>query len=291
MGVLIAARVAQGAFAATVTPASMALVRHTYDDPTKRARAVSIWSMGGGIAAVCGPLLGGLLTALDWRLIFIVNIPVAAAILILLRGARPSPTRQVRFDWAGQITGLLAIGGLVFAAIEAGAAGFTSRPVILASSVTVLAAVGFWLVQRHVAHPMVPLPIFRSRTVVISVATGFTFMVGFYGQPFVFSIFLQQERGLTAGFINPPVSAVLLNHVEAHLAGTASGIYNTSRQVGGALAIAAFGALLASSSGLLTGMRTSMIVAAALILVTACAGVMLRTSDEQRMPQTVQPGA
>src|SRR5699024_4301665 len=65
MGVLIAARVAQGAFAATVTPASMALVRHTYDDPTKRAWAVSIWSMGGGIAAVCGPLLGGLLTTVD----------------------------------------------------------------------------------------------------------------------------------------------------------------------------------------------------------------------------------
>src|SRR5699024_11356446 len=84
--------------------------------------------------------------------------------------------------------------------------------------------------------------------------------------------------GLTAGFINPPVSAVLLNHVDGHLAGTASGVYNTSRQVGGALAIAVFGALLASSSGLLAGMRTSMVIAAVLTLSTACAGLALRTA-------------
>ncbi len=347
MGVLIAARVAQGAFAAAVTPASMALVRHTYDDPTRRAWAVSIWSMGGGIAAVCGPLLGGLLTSLDWRLIFVVNIPVAAGILVLLRGARPSPTHRVSFDWAGQVTGLLAVGGLVFAAIEAGAHGLASLPVVVAGSVAVLAAIAFVVRQRRAAHPMVPLALFRSRTVVICVATGFTFMIGFFGQPFVFSLFLQQQRGLTAlqtglvflpmmaagailtpfvprlverfgprlpivggqvlmaasfvglafvpaevpvwalsavmvpvgltaGFINPPVSAVLLNQVDGRLAGTASEVYNTSRQVGGALAIAVFGALLASPTGLLTGMRTSMIIAAILVLITACAGLGLQ---------------
>ena len=77
--------------------------------------------------------------------------------------------------------------------------------------------------------------------------------------------------GLTAGFINPPMSAVLLNNVDGHLAGTASGIYNTSRQVGGALAIAAFGTLLAAESGPLAGMRTSMVIAAVLVLVTGWA--------------------
>lgn len=348
MGVLIGARVAQGTFAAAVAPASMALIRHTFDDPIRRARAVSLWAMGGGIAAVCGPLLGGLLTTVDWRLIFVVNLPFAVAIVVLLRTAAPSPTHRVPFDWTGQAASLIAIGGLVFAVIEAGARGLNSTPVLIAIVAAAISGLAFIWRQRRASHPMVPLSLFRSRTVVITVATGFTFMVGFFGQPFVFSIFLQHDHGLdalqtglvfmpmmacgaiftpfvprlvervgprlpivggqllmaasfiglafvpaaipvwvlsvvmipvglTAGFINPPVSAVLLNHVDARLAGVASGIYNTSRQVGGALAIAVFGTLLASSADLLDGMRSCMIIAAVLVLATAAAGLGLRT--------------
>lgn len=352
MGVLIGARVIQGAFAAAVTPASMALVRHAYDNPTKRAWAVSIWSVGGGVAAICGPLLSGLLTTYNWRLIFTVNIPVAIVILILLKGARPSPIRHVSFDWAGQITALLAIGGLVFAAIEAGSVGVSmgtsSPPVLLSLSIGIFAACAFVILQGRAGdQAMVPLTMFRSRTLIIAVLTGFTFMVGFFGQPFVFSLFLQQQRGLTAlqtglvflpmmaagaiftpvvpkivdhfgprlpiiggqvfmaiallglalvpaevpiwvlsavmvpvgltaGFINPPMSAVILNHVESHLAGTVSGVYNTSRQVGGALAIAVFGALLSSEAGLVIGMRASMVISAVLVLSTALAGAGLK---------------
>lgn len=355
IGVLIAARIAQGAFAAAVAPASMALVRHTYDDPTRRARAVSLWAMGGGIAAVCGPLLGGVLTTVDWRLIFVVNIPFALATVVLLRAARPSPARRVPFDAVGQLTGLVAIGGLVFAVIEAGAQGLTAIPVLVAAGAAVVSACLFVRRQHRARHPMVPLSMFRSRTVVITVATGFTFMIGFFGQPFVFSIFLQHARGLdafqtglvflpmmicgaaltpfvpllveragprvpivggqilmaasfvglalvpadvpawvlavvmipvglTAGFINPPVSAVLLNHVDAHLAGVASGIYNTGRQVGGALAIAVFGILLSGPADLLPGMRACMVIAAALVLTTAGAGLGLRTSGSDIRP-------
>ncbi len=88
--------------------------------------------------------------------------------------------------------------------------------------------------------------------------------------------------GLTAGFINPPVSAVLLNHVDGHLAGTASGVYNSSRQIGGALAIAAFGALLTGPGPLIDGMRSCMVIAAVLVLVTACAGLALGADQRRR---------
>uniref|UniRef100_UPI003221FAA6 MFS transporter n=1 Tax=Microbacterium sp. TaxID=51671 RepID=UPI003221FAA6 len=353
LGVLLGARVAQGAFAAMVTPSSMALVRHAYDDPGRRAQAVSLWATGGAVAAVCGPLLGGLLTVLDWRLIFVVNLPVAVLILLLLHAAAPSPAYWAPFDWTGQATGLLAVSGLVFAAVEAGSHGSGSRPVLIAGSIAVVSGIAFVLRQHRASHPMVPLTMFRSRTVVVAVATGFTFMIGFFGQPFVFSIFLQQERGVgpaqtgivflpmavcgaictpfvprlvrrvgarlpivggqvlmaasfialalvpagvpvwvlslmmvpigpMAGFVNPPMSAVLLNHVDGRLAGTASGVYNTARQIGGALAVAVFGALLASPAGALTGMRISMVIATVLVLTTACAGLSLRNLHPQQ---------
>jgi DHA2 family methylenomycin A resistance protein-like MFS transporter len=87
---------------------------------------------------------------------------------------------------------------LTFGAIEAGAQGFASPLVIAAFAVAALAAAGFLRTQQTVRHPMLPLELFGSRTVVITVASGFAFMVGYYGLPFVISLFLQQHRGLTA---------------------------------------------------------------------------------------------
>jgi sugar phosphate permease len=81
--------------------------------------------------------------------------------------------------------------------------------------------------------------------------------------------------GLGGPLISPPVTAVLLNSVPAHRAGTASGVYNTSRQIGGALAVAIFGALLAERASFLPGMRTSLLIAALMALATAAASLLL----------------
>src|SRR5581483_4424255 len=101
-------------------------------------------------------------------------------------------------DLIGQITGVLAIGGLSFGAIEAGSHGFADPAVIAAFIVAFLASAGFVRAQQVVAHPMMPPQLFRSRAVVITVGSGFAFMVGYYGLPFVISLFLQPHRGLTA---------------------------------------------------------------------------------------------
>jgi sugar phosphate permease len=73
----------------------------------------------------------------------------------------------------------------------------------------------------------------------------------------------------------PPMTAVLLNSIPGHRTGTASGIFNTSRQVGGALAVAVFGALLASQAGFVTGMRVSLLIAAAVALAAAAVSTRL----------------
>ena len=81
---LIAARAAQGAGAAIMLPASMALVREAFPDPGRRARALGIWAVGGAVAGLVGQPLGGLLTTYDWRWVFTINLPVCAAMLIFL---------------------------------------------------------------------------------------------------------------------------------------------------------------------------------------------------------------
>src|SRR6201995_1019778 len=85
--VLVAARLVQGSAAAALMPASMALLSQAYPDPARRARALGMWAMGRAAASTAGPLLGGLLSAVSWRLIFFVNVPAGAVTLVLLARA------------------------------------------------------------------------------------------------------------------------------------------------------------------------------------------------------------
>ena len=114
---LIAARCAQGAGAAIMLPASMALVREAFPDPARRAKALGVWAVGGAVAGLVGQPLGGLLTTFDWRWVFTINLPVCAGMLDLPRPwSPPSPTRPAPFDWAGQV---LAVIGLSDAGLRA----------------------------------------------------------------------------------------------------------------------------------------------------------------------------
>lgn len=347
LGMLVIARFAQGAAAAIMMPSSMALIGHAYPEPAQRARAIALWAMGGAVASSSGPVLGGVLTLISWRMIFFLNVPVGAvALLLLLRTAR-SPQQRAPFDWAGQATAVLAMGGLTYGAIEAGASGFAAPHVLASLLAALLALAAFLLTQARGAHPMMPLDLFRSRNVPIATAVGFAFMVGYFGMPFVMSLYLQQLRGMSAlstglaflpmmlvgavltpfsariaermgaratvavglalmasglvalallpsaapvwslsmamvlvglsgPFISPPITAVLLESVPARRAGTASGVYNTSRQIGGALAVAVFGALLARPATFMGGMRASLLLAAGVALLAGLASLWLQ---------------
>jgi MFS transporter, DHA2 family, methylenomycin A resistance protein len=162
-----------------------------------RARAVAVWAMGGAVASSSGPVLGGLLTLVSWRLIFFISLPVGAAALILLSRTERSPHRPAPFDRVGQLTAVVAMGGLTYGAIEAGAQGLTAPRVLGAFALALMALVAFVASQARGSHPMLPLDLFRSRNVSVAVVVGFTFIVGYYGLPFVMSLYLQQMRGLS----------------------------------------------------------------------------------------------
>ena len=348
-GFLIAARFVQGAAAATMLPASMSLIREAFPDSRRRARALGIWAVGGAVAGAVGPLVGGLLTTLNWRLVFGINLPVCIGMLVLLRYVATSPRRSSPFDWAGQVLAVVALSALVYGLIRGGADGFGSPIVMVTLLVAVVAIVGFLAVEARVGHPMMPLILFRSSGMRIALSVGFAFMVGWFGTVFVTSLFLQQHLGLSplrAGLVflpssvfsvvgnvssgrlrnrygprapavagqlfmviglaamvvtaplgspaltaflliligpggsvaMPVVTGLVLDSVTPERAGTASAVFNTFRQVGGAVAVAVFGAMLATSATFVAGMQTSLAIAAALLLATALISLRIRTT-------------
>lgn len=345
---LVGARLVQGAGAAVIVPSSLALIREAFPDPGRRAKAISIWALGGSVGSAAGPVAGGFLSQVDWRLIFFINLPVGLVALFLLLRARRSPRSQkAPFDWSGQISAVVAMGALTFAAIEVGSVGI-GAPQVLASLVLAVGGIAVFVVaQARGRHPMVGPALLQDRTMVLSSAIGFALNVGFYGMIFLLSLYLQQAKGMSApatglAFVPmtlltasvsptaawfaarfgarmpviagqvtmaaglvllalvpataptwfliaamipvgaggslavPALTALLLDHVAPGRAGTATGVLNTSRQVGGALAVAVFGALISEPDHLSGGLRTSLFIAAAAVLCTTAARFLLR---------------
>jgi DHA2 family methylenomycin A resistance protein-like MFS transporter len=178
-------------------PASMALIREAFPHPARRARALGVWAVGGAVAAAVGPLLGGVLTTVDWRLVFGINIPVCVVMLLLLTRVATSPKRPMPFDWAGQVLGVVALTSLIYGLIHGGSVGFGSASVIAILVIAVASLVGFVAVEARVRHPMMPLELFGSAGMRIALSVGFAFMVGWFGTVFVGSLFLQQHLGLS----------------------------------------------------------------------------------------------
>ncbi|MFJ6543911.1 MFS transporter [Streptomyces sp. NPDC091385] len=266
LAVLTAARVAQGAAAAVVLPASLSLVREAYADAARRARAVAVWAAGGSTALALGPVAGGALTtAWGWRGIFFVNLPVGAVALVLLLRAPRSTRRPAPLDLPGQTAAALALTGLTFAVIEGGTTG------MVALAVAVVAAAVFVRVETRRAHPVVPLGMFRDRAVRAAVAAGAACSVAFYGVLFVFSLFFQQVQGrsaLYAGLMFLPMTGVIA--VTNLVSGKLTGRYGPRVPMTAGLALSVVGVL-----GLLGVGTSTPTVAAALLLVPLALGCAL----------------
>ncbi|MFF3124184.1 MFS transporter [Streptomyces sp. NPDC057908] len=205
---LIGFRVVQGIAAAVVLPTTLALVRQAYADPAQRGRAVSLWAAGGTTAAALGPVTGGALTtAWDWRAIFFINLPVGLIALALTFRAPRSARRPAPLDLPGQLTAVLALAALAFAVIEHGTLA------LVALGVAVLSLAAFLRIESRHPHPVVPLGLFRNRTVAVAVTAGSALSVAFYGMIFVFSLFFQQVRdqsALAAGLMFLPMTGLLV---------------------------------------------------------------------------------
>ncbi len=216
IGTLIAARTLQGVGGALLTPGSLALIQATFA-PADRARAIGAWSGLSGVAMAIGPFLGGFLVEqISWRWVFLINVPVAAiVVLVTLRHVPESrdPAAAPSLDISGATLGVLALGGVTYALVEQPMLGFTAVPVASALLVGILASVGFVIVELRSPHPMLPLRIFRSRQFTAANLVTFTVYGGFGAVFFLLLIQLQVVSGfspLAAGVSILPITVLML---------------------------------------------------------------------------------
>jgi EmrB/QacA subfamily drug resistance transporter len=164
---LIAARAVQGIGAAFLVPASLAIITATFDDKT-RGQAIGIWSGFSAITAAIGPVAGGwLIDHISWRAAFLLNVPLAIAVVIMtwrFVGESRDPSRTHAIDWAGATLATLGLGLLVFGLLEWPRAG--SAPQAATGSIAggIACLIAFVVVERRSPTPMLSLQLFLSRT-------------------------------------------------------------------------------------------------------------------------------
>lgn len=310
---LILSRGLQGIGAAIISPVALSILTTTFAEGSERNKALGIWGAIAGIGGAVGVLAGGVLTEyLSWRWIFLVNVPICLAVLFFVpryvdesRGhGRP------RLDIGGALSVTTGLAALIYGLVHAETDGWTDTTTLVVLAVAAALLVAFVVIESTVADPLLPLGIFRNRTLTGANVVGFLLGAAIFAMFFFLSLYMQQVIGYSAlgvgvryllvaiviilaaatsqalvtrfgvrpvltmgmllllagllyfaqirvngsygrdlvpgfilagaglGFSFVPVSIAALMGVEARLAGAASGLINTSQQVGGAVGIA-----------------------------------------------------
>jgi EmrB/QacA subfamily drug resistance transporter len=213
---LIAARALQGVGGALLTPGSLAIIEASFR-PEDRGPAIGAWSGLGGVTAAIGPFLGGwLVQAASWRLIFLINLPLAAVVVWVAQRHVPEsrdPSAAPGIDYVGAALAAAGLAGVVYALTDGPALGWTSAPILLAGVAGVAALVAFVVWERRSRHPMLPLDVFASRQFTAANLVTFVVYGALGGALFLLPIQLQRVVGfspLAAGLALAPVTLVLL---------------------------------------------------------------------------------
>jgi EmrB/QacA subfamily drug resistance transporter len=323
-GVLIAARAVQGIGAAILTPQPLAFILSLFP-PERRGAAFAVNGVSAGVASLSGPVLGGLLvTHLDWRWVFYVNLPVGIASILLTLWLVPDlrPGRRHRLDLRGVALATAGLAALSFGLIEGQRYdwgqvwSFVSIPLLIALGVVLLGLFGLQQARSQGREPLVPFVLLRDRSFALMTLVGPCVHFALIGFFLPFTLYLQTVEGLTAlqaglvaapssltgiviaplvgrivdrgygrealvaglllfaagitlldvaasvgtsrwwflpgmivtgvgtGLTFIPMVALAMNGVEPRMAGAASGLLNTTRQLGAVLGGAAIGAVL-----------------------------------------------
>jgi EmrB/QacA subfamily drug resistance transporter len=195
-GSLIAFRSLQGLGAALLSPAALSILTTTFEEGRERNLALGIWGAASGSGGAAGVLLGGALTsALSWSWIFFINVPVGALVIAvspwLLRESR-ADLRHRHFDFAGAASITAGLMVLVYAMTRATQHGWVTAETIglLAGSAVLVA--GFFLIELRSKAPLLPLRIFRLRTLSGSNLSGLLMGGAIFSQFFLLTLYMQQ---------------------------------------------------------------------------------------------------
>ncbi|OBI67840.1 DHA2 family efflux MFS transporter permease subunit [Mycobacterium sp. E796] len=181
LAILVAARVLQSVGAAAQLPTSLALLMASVE-PHRRTNAARGWAAVGGLAAVCGPVLGGLLVTVSWRWVFLVNLPVGLAAWLLGRRVLPfEPARRDERmpDLVGSALLIVAVAALTGALVQAPIWGWVSAGTVALAALALLGTAAFlWRTARH-PHPLLELPLLKIRNFAVANVAFFCFGAAF----------------------------------------------------------------------------------------------------------------
>lgn len=221
---LLAARLAQGAGAALLSPAALSIITTTFHG-AERNKALGVWAAIGGAGSAVGVLLGGALTSgPGWEWAFLVNVPIGAAVLVAAFALVEAGPKQVgrRADRAGAILMTAMTASLIFGLVNAGSAGWGAATTLVPLALGAALVGVFVVVERRARHPLVPIPVLTRRNVVagnLAMLTGAGLLIASF---FLASLYLQNvahRSAFTTGLTFLPVALgmVVAVHLCSHL--------------------------------------------------------------------------
>ena len=261
LGILVAARTLQGIGGALLVPGSLSIIQSSFYSED-RGRAIGTWSGLGGVAGAIGPLAGGaLVTAVSWRLIFVLNLPLALVVFLAARHIPESHDETVsrHVDVRGAALGVLGLAGTAYALIEGPSANANSSLVLVAAIAGVAGLGGFLLAEHRSHHPMLPITLlmlaFSARAGQLAtrigprlpmslgpliITGGLVLMTRIRpGSHYLTSVFPSVVVfGIGLVFTVAPLTTTVLAAVESTHAGVASGVNNAVARLAGLVAVA-----------------------------------------------------
>jgi EmrB/QacA subfamily drug resistance transporter len=199
---LIAARALQGIGGAVVSAVALSLIMNLFREPADRAQAMGVYSFVCAAGGSIGVLAGGLLTSsLNWHWVFLVNLPIGAAVfalcMLLLPGGR-THSSAVRLDIAGAVTVTTSLMLAVYAIVNGNEAGWESAQTIGLLGIAVLLLALFIGIEARVRDPLMPLVMFRLRNVATANVIGVLWAAAMFAWFFISALYMQLVLGYSA---------------------------------------------------------------------------------------------
>ncbi|MDQ8758167.1 DHA2 family efflux MFS transporter permease subunit [Sphingosinicella sp. LHD-64] len=194
--VLIASRAAQGIFGAVIAAVALSLIMDLFTEPAERAKAMGVYAFVASAGGSIGTMLGGFLThAFNWHWIFLVNLPIGAAVIAFSLKLLPDTHNEhadPRLDVSGALTVTAGMLLAVYAVINGNVAGWTSPQTLGLFGAAVALLVIFLVIESRVAHPLVPLSMFRLRNVSTANVIGVLWAAAMFAWFFLSALYMQQ---------------------------------------------------------------------------------------------------
>ena len=288
---LFAARGGQGLGAAMLSPAALSIIMTAFSGPA-RTKALGAWGAVGGAGAAVGVLAGGVLTELDWRAIFLINLPIG--LLLVVRAVKVVPADSAPAQWRGldmrgALVATASLAALVYAITQAATAGWGSAQTLVLGGAGLGGLVAFAALERRTARPLLRVERLADR----AVGGGFVLMLAasavLFGTFLMSSLYLQNVLGtgaLETGLAFLPLA--LAAGAGAHAGGHVVSKQGVRLPMAGGFAVAATGMLLLSGAGaggsyfadVLPGM-VAVGLGLGVVLVSIAVSVLTGASDDE----------